>query len=421
MWLVIAGMKSCWSFSEEPFIKRLTGGWLNWGKIRGSYGKSGQTFTSAYLAHGLMNIMDKSFFGKTGITTDKPVSPYLTWEKTRQYDLGLDMDMFNYRLNVKLDYYYKYTSSLIYDIPIPGSLYAFGAQVENAMEISNEGLELELQADILRESAVSWRMKFNMARNWNRFEKSYSGKDVVDGDGTLLVVGRPLNGLYVWAHRGYYNSDAEVPRLYKIDGQEIYFNGVATNGISGAVGDYRLLDLDGDGNPDSYYAGSPLPLAHGGWVNELMWKNFDLNVLVNFTIGRKMINNRMGLGFSRQSEDGHLTKLFDYRKLRPWDGVNKKPNAPAWGNSLSMNTDSAIEKVHHLALKQITLGYNLPDRISKKAGLSGVRFFLTAENLFYLSNYSGGNPEVVNIYTGRDNGDTYPLPRKYTLGLTLNF
>lgn len=75
----------------------------------------------------------------------------------------------------------------------------------------------------------------------------------------------------------------------------------------------------------------------------------------------------------------------------------------------------------HLALKQITLGYNLPDRISKKAGLSGVRFFLTAENLFYLSNYSGGNPEVVNIYTGRDNGDTYPLPRKYTLGLTLNF
>ena len=331
------------------------------------------------------------------------------------------MDMFNYRLNVKLDYYYKYTSSLIYDIPIPGSLYTFGAQVENAMEISNEGLELELQADILRESAVSWRMKFNMARNWNRFEKSYSGKDVVDGDGTLLVVGRPLNGLYVWAHRGYYNSDAEVPRLYKIDGQEIYFNGVATNGISGAVGDYRLLDLDGDGNPDSYYAGSPLPLAHGGWVNELMWKNFDLNVLVNFTIGRKMINNRMGLGFSRQSEDGHLTKLFDYRKLRPWDGVNKKPNAPAWGNSLSMNTDSAIEKVHHLALKQITLGYNLPDRISKKAGFSGVRFFLTAENLFYLSNYSGGNPEVVNIYTGRDNGDTYPLPRKYTLGLTLNF
>ncbi len=410
-----------WSFSEEPFVKCWTGNRLNWGKIRGSYGKSGQTFTSAYLAHGLMSIMDKNFSGKTGVTTDKPVSPYLTWEKTEQYDLGLDMDMFDYRLNVKLDYYYKYTSSLIYDIPIPGSLYTFGTQVENAMEISNEGIELELQADILRENSVSWRMKFNVARNWNRFEKSYAGKDVVDGDGTLLVIGRPLNGLYVWAHRGFYNSEDEVPRLYKMDGREVFFNGVSTKGISGAVGNYRLLDLDGDGIPDSYYAGSPLPLAHGGWVNELIWKNFDLNVLVNFTLGRKMINNRMGMGFSLQSEESHLTKLFDYRKLRPWDGSNNKPNAPAWGNSLSMNTDSAIEKVHHLSLKQLTLGYNLPDEISKKVGISGVRFFVTAENLFYLSNYSGENPEVVNIYTGRDNGDTYPLPRKYTLGLTLNF
>lgn len=135
---------------------------------------------------------------------------------------------------------------------------------------------------------------------------------------------------------GYYNSVLRYLSLYKIDGQEIYFNGVATNGISGAVGDYRLLDLDGDGNPDSYYAGSPLPLAHGGWVNELMWKNFDLNVLVNFTIGRKMINNRMGLGFSRQSEDGHLTKLFDYRKLRPWDGVTKKSEGSRLGEILSV-------------------------------------------------------------------------------------
>ncbi|MFR6282646.1 MAG: TonB-dependent receptor domain-containing protein [Odoribacter splanchnicus] len=161
--------------------------------------------------------MDRNFFGKTGVTTDKPVSPYLTWEKTNQYDLGLDMDMFNYRLNMKLDYYYKYTSSLIYDIPIPGSLYTFGAQVENAMEISNEGLELELQADILRESAVSWRMKFNMARNWNRFEKSYSGKDVVDGDGTLLVAGRPLNG-FTCGHTGGTAPDAGTSRTRLTDG-----------------------------------------------------------------------------------------------------------------------------------------------------------------------------------------------------------
>ena len=89
-----------WTFSEEPFIKRFTGKWLNWGKIRGSYGTSGQIFNFAYLAHGLLNIQKIFFHGNPGVETNVPVATHLTWEKTEQYDLGLDMDMFDYRLNV---------------------------------------------------------------------------------------------------------------------------------------------------------------------------------------------------------------------------------------------------------------------------------------------------------------------------------
>ena len=103
----------------------------------------------------------------------------------------------------------------------------------------------------------------------------------MDGDGTLLVAGRPLNGLYVWAHRGYYNSDAEVPRLYKIC---LLYTSVRSGRNSSTSIRSPILHEPKEAanphnmNPDSYYAGSPLPLAHGGWVNELMWKNFDLNV-----------------------------------------------------------------------------------------------------------------------------------------------
>ena len=86
-----------------------------------------------------------------------------------------------------------------------------------------------------------------------------------------------------------------------------------------------------------------------------------------------------------------------------------------------MQTDKRVEKVHSVSLKQITLGYDLSKELSKKIGFSAIRFFLTAENLFYLSNYSGDNPEVVDVYRGIDNGNTYPLPRKYSIGLTLNF
>ncbi len=402
-----------WTFSEESFIKRWTGNWLNWGKIRGSYGTSGQVFTDAYLAHGLMMIEGTTFLGNAGVTSAKPISPDLTWEKTEQYDLGLDMDMFDYRINLKLDYYYKYTSSLIYAVELAGSTYPFFQRTENAMEVSNEGIELELQADIFRESAVSWRTKFNISRNWNRFEKSYTGEDIGG-----MVIGRPLNGIYVYAHDGFYESEDEVPHYYTTKGDDVFMNGVSgVNRVSGCVGNYRLRDFNDDRNPDLYYAGSTLPLIHGGWVNEVKWKNFDLNMLVSYVLGRKMINACASSFNSTFPE----TKMADYRDLKFWSAPGDGANMPALGIGVEYLLDSNIEKVNYLSLKQLTLGYNMPNKIAAKAGFSGVRFFVTAENLFYLSNYSGGNPEVVDVYSGVDRGKSYPLPRKYTLGLTLNF
>lgn len=413
-WANFPSLAVGWTFSEEPFIKRYCSRWLNWGKIRGSYGTSGQVLTEAYIAHGLMAIDTRTFLGNSGMSSGQPISPDLTWEKTKQYDVGVDMDMFNYRLNLKLDYYYKYTSSLIYNVTLPGNLYPFASRTENAMEVSNEGIELELQADIFRERTLSWRMKLNMARNWNRFEKSYTGKDL-----DKLVIGRPLHGLYVYAVDGFYASEDEVPRYYTVDGEVKFFGGVyVKNGVSGQVGNYKLRDFDNDGYADLYYAGSTLPQVHGGWINELKWKNFDFNLLVNYSLGRKMINRKVENSFKLL---GPSTKMLDYRDLRVWNEFDDDANIPAWGNKIYSYLNSNIEKVNYLTLKQLTLGYNLPIRIARKIGFAGVRFFATVENLFYLSNYLGENPEIVDIYSGFDDGNEYPLPRKWTLGLTLNF
>lgn len=402
-----------WTFSEEPFIRNWTENWLNWGKIRFSYGTSGQTFQKAYLAHGVMAAGQYSFLDNVGVTSADPIAPELTWEKTKQYDLGLDLDMFNYRINLKLDYYYKYTSALMFEVLLPGSLSPFLSRMENAMEVSNEGIEFELQADIFRESAVSWRTKFNFARNWNKFEKSYSGKDL-EG----LVIGRSLYGMYVYAHEGFYSNEEQVPHYYQLNGTEVFEGGVTVkNGVSGQVGNYILKDFNNDNYPDKYFAGSPVPLGHGGWVNELTWKGFDLNILINYSLGRKMINAKTDFSFT----DEPHSKMFDYRDLHRWGATEKNPNAPEWGKRIIYDLDSNIEKVHSMSLKQLTLGYNVPIHIANKTGISGIRLFVTGENLFYLSNYSGENPEVINIYDGIDKADQYPLPRKWTLGLTLNF
>ena len=403
-----------WAFSEESFLKNRLSGWLNWGKVRASYGTSGQVFGYEYLSYGLLSSLNAFFQGNTGMGVATPVSPNLTWEKSEQYDIGLDLDMFEYRLNMKLDYYYKLSSSLIYEIPMPGDIYSYDTYVDNVMEVSNEGLELEFSYDVMRESAVKWRTKFNISKNWNRFRKSY---DKQDKEG--LVIGRPLYQIYVYDDRGFYQSEDEVPVYYKLDGSETYLGGISTDRhYSGLLGTQKLKDLNADQSislDDRYPAASPLPVAHGGWVNEVTWKGLSLNVLFNYSIGRHIINATKGTIAST----GPL--FADMRDYTFWSPSNRDANYIRVGKTYQYMVRSNIENVHSVSLKQLTLGYDLPQNLLKKTFFKEMRFFATGENLFYLSNYSGGNPEVVNIYTGIDEGKAYPLPRKWTLGLTLKF
>lgn len=400
-----------WAFSEERFMKWAD--WLDWGKLRGSYGTSGQVFTDAYLAHGLMRAIKGPFIGESGVTVSSAISPDLTWEKTEQYNIGLDLDMFNYRVKMKLDYYYKYTSSLIYSVPLPATILIADRRTENAMAISNEGIELEAEFDILRESAVSWRMKLNVSRNWNRFEESYNERDP-EG----LVTGRPIYGIYVYDFEGFYESEDEVPVFYDIMGNKKYFGSIAYESpLSGWVGQYKLKDLNGDNRiarEDLYYAGTPQPLAYGGWIHELKWKWFDVNLLFNFALGRKMIN---GSKYSLYTGP----KFADLRALDFWEKPGDNADLAKLGYKSEVMVNTHVEKVSSISLKQLTIGCDMPKTWAKKIGLKGARLFLTGENLFYLSNYSGGNPEVIDVYKGVDYGDAYPLPRKWTAGLTLNF
>lgn len=411
-WATFPSVAVGWAFSEEPFMRWAS--WLDWGKLRASYGTSGQIFTDEYLAHGLMSVDSDAFMENNGMIPNTMISPDLTWEKSEQYDIGLDLDMFDYRLKMKLDYYYKLTSSLIYNVELPGTILLAGARTENAMELSNEGIELELEADILRNHAVLWRTKFNISRNWNRFEKSYDGKDK-DG----LIIGRPTSGLMVYAEDGFYDSDDEVPINWKIDGSQEYL-GTSVDpmtGTSGMVGRQKLLDLNGDGRigtDDMYYVGTAQPLAYGGWVNELTWKNFSLNMLFNYALGRSMINMRPKSIYQTVINVNPADMDF-------WEKPGDDADYPFFGYDFEMQTDKRVEKVHSVSLKQLTVGYDVAKKVSKKIGFSGIRFFVTMENLFYLSNYSGENPEVVDVYKGIDSGSAYPLPRKYSIGLTLNF
>lgn len=411
-WANFPSIAMGWNFADETFLKNLE--WLNSGKIRLSWGKSGQIFKDPYMAYGLMS-KNGLFQGKPGMTSWNGVAPDLTWEKTKQYNAGLDLELFNYRLNIKLDYYNKLTYSLIAEVPAFGDVHVLDSYKKNAGEISNQGIELELKADIFRDSKVRWRSRLNISRNWNKLVDTYDGKDMTDN-----VLKRGLFGLYVYNDTGYYQNENEIPVYYNNEGYPIYLNRVHGE-VSGLVGERRIEDVDGDGeigNGDLYYIGSALPQAYGGWANEISWNNFDLNILFNYSLGRRMIN---AVRYATPlSTDGPMFR--DLRKVTFWEKEGDMTDLPRSGaNFVYPELRSNVERVNMLRLKQLTLGYNLPEKWVKKFYFSGVRLFITGENIWTWSNYSGTDPEVVDMDTGIDGGKAYPLPEKWTFGLTLNF
>ena len=190
-------------------------------------------------------------------------------------------------------------------------------------------------------------------------------------------------------------------------------------------------DLNGDGiisEDDKYFAGSTLPIAHGGIAHEIKWKGFDLNLLFNYSLGRKMINvfRKGSLMFESSGKTGAIFE--DYRNVSFWEKPGDNADYPIMSSVYSYYygqydalIDSNIEKVNFLRLKQLTLGYNLPAAWAKRIHLQGLRVFFTGENLFLWTNYSGLDPENVDVMEGLDKMTNYPSARKVTLGLTLKF
>lgn len=422
-WATFPSVAVGWAFSQESFFKPLY--WLSFGKIRASWGKSGQKFSQPYLAQGLLQ-SGETFMGKGSMVPNLlggMINRGLTWQETNQYDIGVDVSFLDYRLKVTGDYYYRYTKGQLQQIDLPGSIYYQTFQWQNALAVSNEGLELEVTADIFRETAVKWRLKVNASRNWNRFEKSSDGFDLGNA-----VVGKPLNQIKVYKTAGFYNSLEEVTPTYQANGLPYPLYGSNLSGIFFG-GTRKIVDVDGDGyispNADTYYAASPLPQAYGGIISEVRWKQLDLNMVFNYSIGRHIVKVYDDLGLSVSPLGSRI--MTDLKDVHSYTGPGSDANYPRHQlyerNQLQYEgmLDTDVENVHFLRLKQLTLGYNLEERFAKKIGIEGARMFMTFENLFLLTNYSGLDPEIVDITSGVDRLSSYPLPRKFTIGLTLNF
>lgn len=422
-WGTFPSVAAAWTFSEERWIKENLG-WLSFGKLRVSWGCSGMHFAQPYLALGVMNVGSTSYIGEATIEPiwmDGLPNSDLSWEETEQYDFGLDLDLFEHRLSFTFDYYYRYTHKLLASINLPGIHNGYSLQWRNAGAISNEGIEFMLRYEIFRQSELYWKISLNGAKNWNRFEKSYDGKDF-DG----RIIGKPLNGIYTFQVNGYVNSQEEVASYYNQQGEKYYIaQGEYSKGNFLKPGDYNFVDVNGDtyidGN-DVIYVGSALPQITGGIINEFRWRNIDLNFSCAYSLGRHIVNRTIKRTFDIGY--GYYPFVFDIVNTDFWKTPEETADYPMWQTQrmyMDQGVNTDVEKVNYLKLKTLSLGYTLPMTWSKKLGMSELRVFVSGENLLTWTNYSGLDPESVDISSGYDNQDGYPLARKYTIGLTLKF
>lgn len=427
-----------WSFSEEKFMDWAW--WLSYGKIRASYGRSGETYPDPYKAHGIL-LPGGEFLGRPLLNVDRSnwggmINRELKWVIHDQFDVGLDIDLFEHRLKLKADYYHRKSHGVLAPSKLPKTIYLYDNKVRNANDAINRGVELEVQADIIRKENFSWRINFNASHNENMLCGTFDSRDVGLPNGIPYhMIGRPLYMLYTFVDGKVYGTPEEIPFVYDINGEKhpLY---LANKRYPFAPGMKRIKDLNGDYQVnylDQRYKGSSLPKVTGGLASEIKYKNFDLSLQFTYSLGRNMINQAKWESLNPEDVITGKPILTDLSKLTFWEKPGDEnipgvlPMISLWDKTMLQYhaiISSNVEKVNYVKLKTFTLGYNFPKAWIEKVNLSKVRVFFTGENLFTLTNYSGPDPEVVpiiGVYPGSDNYRNYPLSRKFTLGLSIDF
>lgn len=425
-WGTFPSVSCGWVFSDEDFMDDIAG-ILDFGKLRFSWGQTGSQFSKPYLAYGLFEVGDP-FMGNATVAPSSLAglaNPNLSWETTTQYNVGLDLDLFNYRLGINMDYYSRLTKGVLMPVKLSGDYSIVRNRFENAGSIFNGGIEVALKYDIFRGDNFNWRVRVNFARNWNRFEDSYNGKDLDN-----YVLGKPLNAIKLLKSLGVIENEEQIVYKYIQNGNKMILAPHNMVNQFYTVGDMRYLDANGDGEistADFVYAGSPLPKAVGGILSELKWRDFDFNLVFSYSLGRTIVNASKALALTVDpSSLNGIPILADIRKYSFWAKEGDKADYPLLAyeqgkNNFGPSSDMCIEKVNFLRLKNFVVGYTLPEKFSKKIHVSKVRVYVSGENLFTWTNYTGLDPESVDIMTGFDDNRLYPLNRKFTLGINVNF
>ncbi|HWV72632.1 MAG TPA: TonB-dependent receptor [Pseudosphingobacterium sp.] len=425
-WGTFPSLALGWRASEETFLKNVK--WLDDLKFRASYGFTGNFNIGNYSYMSNIGTNDYVFNGTlaSGRVMNTLGNPSLGWEKMREFNAGIDFVGFNNRLTFSVDYYHRNTQDLLLNVEIPESS-GFSTVTENRGDVLNRGLELGLNSVNISKDNFNWSTNLNISFNRNKVlalgrsdDPIYSGVSSEGNPTNITKIGSPVGLLFGYVAEGIYQNEADLAQYPSFPGA--------------IPGNMRFKDVNGDGQitpvEDFDVIGNPYPDFTWGITNSLRFKNWDLRVLVVGSVGAEMLR-------ATNFYTGNIDGVFNVRKEiadrwrspeQPGNGKVPTTNGTGRGRVMYRDTHSySVEKTDYAWIRNITLGYTLPNGIGKDKFIKQVRLYGTVQNAFLFTGYSG-NPEGTN-YNRDDTGalvpgidySNYPVPRIFTLGANLTF
>ena len=410
-----------WRIGQENFMKRFE--FLSDLKLRTSYGIVGNNRIGDFTAIGTLNVSQYPTGGqvKTVVTpTSTMYNEYLKWERSAEWNLGMDVSLFQNRIRLEAEYFYKKSTDLLMSVQLP-RITGYTSQMQNAGQVENKGVEIVLNTKNLV-GAFKWSTDFNISFIRNKVLKLPDGRPLYQGSANasnayITREGSPIACFYGYVYEGVFMSQAELDKY--------------PHQPTDKVGDGRYKDVNGDGKldaTDKELIGNNLPNFEGGFNNSFSYKHFSLNLQMTFSEGAQILSLwRRMCGIYHGDRNGIIEQLDRWRSPeQPGDGWHfRATRVPSgWQRDVS---SAWVEDASYIRIRSLSLSYDIDSKFVNKLYLKNLRVFVTGQNLYTWTKYAGFDPEssseVGNQNARARGGDYagYPAARSIIFGVNVSF
>ncbi|MDX9880484.1 MAG: TonB-dependent receptor [Prolixibacteraceae bacterium] len=440
-WGYFPGVSAAWNMEQEDFFKTAFP-FISNSKLRVSYGSNGNNRVGdfARFAQLTQSLDGYSYNNQTptgAVYVSAMANDDLKWEKTTKIDIGYEIGFFEKRINMEIDLYRNTTTDLLLNSPLPPTT-GFSSTIKNIGSLKNEGLEITINTVNVQNRSFRWTSNFNISFNKNKIIEltrgqqnlTYVAKYESQYSTPLYIseIGNPIGMMYGYVWDGNYqydDFDNPSPGVYLLK------NSVTTNGMareSIQPGDIKYKDLNGDlvvNTYDKTIIGRGQPIHIGGFLNNLVYKQFSLNIFLQWSYGNHIYNaNRLAL---EGNSNGRLNMNQFASYIDRWspDNQTNKNFRSGGPGPVGYHSSRVVEDGSFLRLKTVSLEYSLPRQICSKLFMRDLTLNVSAQNLYTLTNYSGLDPEV-SVSGNKTLGpgfdfSAYPQPQTIVFGVKATF